>query len=340
MSGGTDSYVTVNEGTAKKVRMINETIGSNNDYTEVVYVADPATGSIASLWSSDRNPATIPVKATNYSGTVAISNFPATQAVTLNSTGTVAISGTPSVSVSGTISVSSGTINLGATATISLAGATVPVSGTLSVTQSGVWNIATVQATVTASIIAGYLGNIGTINTITGGTIGVVTSLNTQVGGTINNVGTVSYLGNIGTVNTITGGTITALNTQVGGTINNVGTVTYLGNVGTVNTITGGTINNIGTVAVAGMYNFSLVSTGTTTIKASAGVLHAVAWPPLWPANSTITLHNGAFNQATIFIAGFPTASTIPPTVGPFDCSFATLSAVIVGASTVTVIYL
>lgn len=113
------------------------------------------------------------------SGTVSVSNFPATQAATQSGTwnigsittlpaiaGTVGVSNFPATQpVSGTVAVSNlpATQPVSGTIAVSNFPATQPVSGTIAATQSGTWNVGTI--TTLPALVAGN-ANIGDVDVV------------------------------------------------------------------------------------------------------------------------------------------------------------------------------
>lgn len=120
----------------------------------------PATQPVSGSVSVSNFPATQPV-----SGSVSVSNFPATQAVT----GTFWQTTQP---VSGSVSVSNFP-------------ATQPVSGTVAATQSGTWNIGSITNALPTG--TNSIGNIGTVSTLTTVTNAVPTKSPVNSNGSIVN---------------------------------------------------------------------------------------------------------------------------------------------------------
>jgi hypothetical protein len=222
----------------------------------------------------------LPVSVT---GTAAVSNFPAKQAVSVaGADGTVNIAGTPAVSLSGAngtvnivgtvpviISGTLGTVNINNKPAVSVAGAdgTVNVVGTVPilVAASSTFTLGTVAFAGTPGVA--LTGANGTVNVV--GTIPVVNVTSTFTLGTVALAGTpaVSLSGANGTVNLV--GTPGVALTGANGTVNVVGTVPIL--VAASSTFTLGTVAFAGTPGVAvtganGTVNIVTLAAGTATV--------------------------------------------------------------------------
>ncbi len=248
-----ESGVVVDEGSGKKVRFESETQAGTTVFTQAVYIADAATGSIISQSTGTQLVNVV-------GGTLNVD----TTVGTIDSIqgGTLTVS-------AGTIGVSSGTLTIVSTVS-SVAGGTLTISnGTVGIS-AGTVNIATVTSAL------GTVNVVQTVQTIVGGTL---TSL---VGGTVNSIqgGTLavstiqSAIGTINTIQTITGGSIAVTNTpsvSASGTIGiSAGTITIIS---TVSSIAGGTI----TVNVPSVVSYAYNQlNGTATVKAGVGTLYTV----------------------------------------------------------------
>jgi hypothetical protein len=224
-------------------------------------------------------------------GTAAVSNFPAKQAVsvagadgTMNIVGTVPVSltgangtvnlvGTPAVSVSG----ANGTFNLVGTAPVIFAASSTFTLGTVAIA-SGTMNV-TLVGTAPGTQQVAVTGANGTVNIV--GTVPV--SL-TGANGTVNLVGTspVSFVAATSTANVVLAG--------ANGTVNVVGTVPV--------SLSGanGTVNLVGTapVIIAANSTFTL---GTVALAGTPGVA-------LTGANGTVNIVTLGVGTATVVLIG------------------------------------
>jgi hypothetical protein len=229
------------------------------------------------------------------SGSVSVSNFPATQAVTgtfWQATQPVSIATMPTTPVTGTFWQATQPVSIATMPTTPVTGtfwqATQPVSGTVTIQDGG--NTITVDGTVTANVTFPTTQQVSGTVALDANTLSALENISATVSGTVElGTTTLSALENVGVTGTVTvqdgGGSITvdgAVSATVSGTVE-LGASTLSALENTTVTISGTPTVNIGTIPeveikndsgnpipISGNVNATLTGTAAVTLGAAA----------------------------------------------------------------------